>query len=80
MLSPLEIEQLADLLAEKVASRLAHQPKLVDRYRIAELLGLSVPTIDRRVRSGRIPVIRDGRRVLFNPESVIQALERQAGE
>lgn len=79
MLTPLEIEQLAVVLAEKVAMRLAHQPKLVDRYRIAEILGLSVPTIDRRVRSGRIPVIRDGRRVLFNPESVIRALE-QHGE
>lgn len=79
-MTPFEIERLAELLAEKLATRLAHQPKLVDRYRIAELLGLSVPTIDRRVRSGRIPVIRDGRRVLFNPETVIRALENDSGE
>lgn len=76
MLSPRELEQLAGMVAEKVAERLADQPRLVDRYAISKILGLSVPTIDRRVRSGRIPVIRDGRRVLFNPQSVIEALEK----
>lgn len=76
MLTPRELEQLANVVAEKVAERLAGQPQLVDRYAISKTLGLSVPTIDRRVRSGRIPVIRDGRRVLFNPQSVIAALEK----
>ena len=69
-LSPADI----DRLAESIAQRLASRPRLVDRVEIAQMLGLSVPTIERYTRSGTLPCVRVGRRVLYAPESVIESL------
>ena len=48
-------------------------PRLVDGDRMAELAGVSRPTIDRAVRDGLIPSVRIGRRRLFEPRAVIDA-------
>jgi len=49
------------------------EPRLVDGDRMAELAGVSRPTIDRAVRDGSIPSVKIGRRRLFDPRAVIDA-------
>jgi excisionase family DNA binding protein len=72
-------EQLrADITAEVVKALKplladSQEPRLVDGDRMAELAGVSRPTIDRAVRDGIIPSLRIGRRRLFEPRAVIDA-------
>ena len=70
--TPAELEQLAKQIADRVTAQLSRR-RLVDRVELAELLGISVPTVDRQVRCGKIPVVRIGRRILFDPTKVIEA-------
>lgn len=62
------IAALRPVLAE------ANEPRLVGGDRMAELASVSRPTIDRKVRDGDIPSILIGRRRLFEPRAVIDAL------
>lgn len=78
-LSPLELERLAEEVAGRVTEKLSNQPRLVDRYRLAELLGVSVPSIERWIQSGEIPVVRIGRRTLFDVAEVIAAGKKKGG-
>ncbi|TWU38983.1 hypothetical protein Q31b_40610 [Novipirellula aureliae] len=57
----------------------AQEPRLVDGDRLAELLEVSRPTVDRNRADGVIPSITIGRRRLYRPDAVIDALERQEG-
>ena len=75
-MTPVELEQLANVIALKVADHLSQRPRLVDRYELSKIIGLSVPTIDRYRKSGLIPNIQVGGRVLFDPTVVITALQR----
>lgn len=52
----------------------AAQPSLVDRARMADLLGISIPKLDRLVSDGVIPSKLVGTRRLFEPRCVIDAL------
>lgn len=74
VLSPADLERLAGQVAEAVADRLARRPLLVDRVELAPMIGLSVPTIERRTRTGEIPCVRSGRRVLYDPRAVVDAM------
>lgn len=73
-LSPAELEAFVDAIATRVAQKLSNRPLLVDRYSLAEIVGVSVPTVERLQRNGIIPVIRVGRRTLYDPQEVITAL------
>lgn len=75
-LSPRELDELADRIAERLAERMGRNDgaRLVDRVALAERLGVSVPTIERRQAAGELPCIRVGRRVLYDPAVVIAAL------
>jgi excisionase family DNA binding protein len=69
-----------DMLADAVVARIPKpepidQQLLVDGNRLADLLSVSRPTVDRLVRDGRIPSIRMGARRLYRPTAVIEALE-----
>ena len=70
-MTPAELSHFAVEIAEAVAEKLANRPRLVDKVALSEMIGLSVPTIDRRPE---IPRIRVGSRVLFDPDAVIEAL------
>ncbi len=65
MLTPAEIELLADAIAERMAERLAGRlaegEGLIDVHEAARLLGCSVPTVERLVRHGKIPSVKLGR-------------------
>ncbi len=69
-LSPLEIDRLADLIAEKVVERLgqssqstesATSDKYLDSHQAADLIGCSVPTVERLTRSKKLPSVKLGR-------------------
>lgn len=49
---------------------------LLTKKQVAELLGTSAKTIDRRIRSGDLPVIRDGRIVRVHPEDLERYLAK----
>ena len=78
-LTPVEIDRFATLVADRVADKLANQPRLVDRHQLAKTVGLSVASIDRRLRDGDISCIRSGSRVLFDPTVAIAELASKGG-
>ena len=65
MLSPRELDALADAISERVAARLSSSGRPVDAMLdvqgTADLLGLSQPTIQRLVRAGGVPSRKIGR-------------------
>ena len=66
-LSLLELEQLAELIADKISERLAGQSSqsnadtYLDSHGAADLLGCSVPTIERLTKAGKLPSVKLGR-------------------
>ncbi len=43
---------------------------LLTKKRVAEILDTSEKTVDRRIRSGDLPAIRDGRIIRIRPEDL----------
>ena len=56
------------------------RPKLVDVEVLALQLGLSIATLDRLRRSGKIPSLKLGSRRLYDPEAVLIALQTAFGQ
>ena len=57
-MTPQEINQVAERVAELVVARIAGRPiedGYIDKYEAAKILGASVPTIERWTASGEIP-------------------------
>ena len=52
----------------------SQEPRLVDGDRMAEIVGVSRPTIDRAVRDNLIPSVMIGRCRRYEPRKVIDAL------
>jgi hypothetical protein len=71
------LEDLSEEIADRVFKRLSKQPALVDRYGLSDLISISVPTIERLQRDGRSPVVRIGRRVLYEVNAVLAALSNE---
>jgi excisionase family DNA binding protein len=61
---------------EDSSSNLLKQSGLFNRQQIAELIGVSTRTISKMVSSRRIPVIKFGKSVRFDPYKVLKALEK----
>lgn len=62
MLTPLEIDRLADAIAERLAGRIGGSADEVgDVHDAARWLGCSVPTVERQTRAGLVPSIKVGR-------------------
>lgn len=83
MMSPVEIEQLADALADRVASRLAGRvdaDALLDVHGAAALLACSVPTVERLTRDGHLPSVKVGRLRRYRRGDVLERLSQGAGE
>ena len=82
MLTPLELEQLADALADRVASRLATQADadaLLDVHGAAKLLACSVPTVERLTRDGLLPSIKLNRLRRYRRGDVLERLSTKGG-
>ena len=71
-LSPSQLKELADA----IASRLADDARPLDYQALSKWLGVSVPKLEKLKRSGRIPFIQAGRRVLFDRLAVVKALSQ----
>jgi excisionase family DNA binding protein len=61
---------------EDSSSNSLKQSGLFNRQQIAELIGVSTRTISNLVSSRRIPVIKFGKSVRFDPSKVLKALEK----
>ena len=68
----IDTERLADLVADKVADKLRGEKKLVDREELSDIIGISVPSIDRHLK--HVPRVKIGRRVKYNVDHVLAAL------
>lgn len=70
--------QIVAELAAEILEILAGQdgPRLVDRQKMAELAGIGTATLDGLVASGAIPSVKIGRRRLFEPKKVIDAMAK----
>ncbi len=73
-LTPTELEEIAQRVAEIVSTKLAAAPLLIDKHELAKRTTLSVSTIERRVKAGTLPAVKSGRRVMFAPDVVLAAL------
>ncbi len=79
-MSPNEIEQIADAIADRVVDRLASRPAgegLMDVRQVAELLGCSVPTVERLTSGGQIPSLLVGRLRRYRRDDVMSHLKRK---
>ena len=76
-LSPIEIQQLADAIAERLSSR-ATGDVYLDALGAAALLACSVPTAERLTKSGEIPSVKLGRLRRY-PRAGLLALRNKKG-
>ncbi|TVP98122.1 MAG: DNA-binding protein [Planctomycetaceae bacterium] len=58
---------------------LSSQPRLLDRNSLADRLGVSLATIERLTRFGKISVIRVGSRCLYDADQVVAELATGRG-
>jgi hypothetical protein len=67
--------KVADVVTHRVESILGNRERrLVDRPAMARLANIGTATLDRLVTAKRIPSILVGRRRLFDPDAVVDAL------
>jgi excisionase family DNA binding protein len=71
-----EIETLAELVAERVAT--ARVPRLVDSVTAAALLGVPTSWVLAEARADRIPHVRLGKYVRFEPSTLTAWWEGKA--
>lgn len=76
-LSPSQLSALADAIASRLADRMENQSSLLDYAALAEWLGVSIPSVERLKREGRIPFVSVGRRIVFDRAAVAAALSTQ---
>lgn len=70
-MSPREIEELADAIAQKLNGRVEIGDPVGDVHDAARWLGVSVPSVERGVRAGLIPSIKVGRLRRFRKSEVL---------
>ncbi|MFN9912433.1 MAG: hypothetical protein ACK53L_07610, partial [Pirellulaceae bacterium] len=67
--------KVADIVSTRMESILGNRERrLVDRPAMARLANIGTATLDRLVSNKRIPSVLVGRRRLFDPDPVIDAL------
>lgn len=70
-----ELEQLADLVAERVALKLSEraQRRFISREEFAQSRGLGMRTIDRAISEKRLAFEKVGRRVMIPADASISS-------
>ena len=85
ILNPISKQELEDLLSKVVSKELVKvipqsQPQEPDRYltrrEAADLLGVSIISLDRYRHNGFLPSYRIGRRILFRESEINNAIEK----
>lgn len=74
MLTPRELDELADAISERVVARLSSRPvdRLIGKEEAAALLGCSIPTVERLTRSGSIPSHKVGKLRRYLPSELLK--------
>lgn len=74
------MEKLEPLIAEKLRTITPEpgpaQPEIMTRKQVAELLGISLPTLHDRIQTGTLKAYRQGSRVYFKRREVLEALTK----
>ena len=72
-MTPQEINQIAERVAEIVLAHMNSHPSegFVDKYRAAAILGISVPTLERRAADETIPSHKIGRLRRYLPSELL---------
>jgi len=73
---PADTDRLAERIAQRVVELAAKRPRLIDRHSLAQKLNVSVSTVDRLRKEGRIKSVLVGDRPMFDLEEVIADLKR----
>ena len=77
-LTPIEIQNLADAIAERLTSRCTGDVFL-DALGAAALLACSVPTIERLTKSGAIPSVKVGRLRRYRKADLLALAQQKRG-
>ncbi len=77
-LTPVEIDKLADAIAERLASHTTGDVML-DAIGAAALLAYSVPTIERLTKAGAIPSIKVGRLRRYRRVDLVALQNKKGG-
>jgi len=74
VLTPRELDELADAISERVVARLSSRPvdRLIGKEEAAALLGCSIPTVERLTRSGSIPSHKVGKLRRYLPSELLK--------
>ncbi|MRT92386.1 helix-turn-helix domain-containing protein [Ancylomarina sp. 16SWW S1-10-2] len=73
------IETIRNLIKENIPAPIPNFPKrYISRTQAAEILGVSLPTLDKHSRSGLLKSYRIGRRKMFRLDQVESCLEEVA--
>ncbi len=81
-LSPVEIDRLADAVADRVAVKLAAQSDpdgLMDVHGAAAFYACSVPTVERLTAAGEIPSLKVGRLRRYSRAALIEKSNKKGG-
>lgn len=76
MMTPHELDQLADAIVDRLAERLPKPDDLLDIQGAARELKCSVPTVERLVAAGKIPSIKVGRLRRFRRADLLAPNEK----
>ena len=80
--------ELQDLIAETVTACLQHNPQAAQASNkkyvyglggLARLIGCSHPTAQRLKNSGQVPFTQAGRKIVFDADAVLTALNKKGG-
>jgi len=77
------VDKVADAVVERLGVTLnqpAGHDELVDEPAMAQLAKVSQQTLQRRRKAGDVPSVKIGRRVLYRPADVIDALTQEKGD
>ena len=83
MMTPVELNRLADEVADRVAARLAalsDPDGLMDVHGAAAFCACSVPTIERKAAKGEIPSVKVGRLRRYSRAALIEKLKGGCNE
>ena len=78
-MTPFEIQQLADAIAVRLASR-ATGDIYLDALGAAALLACSVATVERLTRSGEIPSVKFGRLRRYSRAALMALANKKGGQ
>lgn len=76
-MTPAEIDMLVDAIVERLSDRMRGADEIIDARGAAELLGISLATLERRVRAKQIPSFRIGRLRKFKRSELLLLSDRE---